>query len=96
MLGIPQAGGPGGRRDEAANGGEEFRLVEQEGVVAVVGLDLDKADTGRPPRSSACTTSRLSAVGNSQSLVKETTQKRVLVPAKASASRPPWSAARSK
>src|SRR6185437_14524680 len=45
---------------------------------------------------SACTISRLSSVGNSQSEVKDTRQKRVLVPRKALASTPPWSAARSK
>src|SRR5579864_8492688 len=45
---------------------------------------------------SACAMSLFSAVGNSQSLVNEMMQKRVLLPAKASASRPPCSAARSK
>src|SRR5215510_13129663 len=45
---------------------------------------------------SACTISRLSRVGYSQSLVNETTQKRVLVPLKALASTSPCSAARSK
>jgi hypothetical protein len=45
---------------------------------------------------SAWTSARLSDVGNSQSDVKLTTQKRVLVPVKASASVPPCSACRSK
>ena len=45
---------------------------------------------------SACTTGATLAVGNSQSEVKEMTQKRVFVPRKALASTPPCSAARSK
>ena len=45
---------------------------------------------------SACTTSRLSGVGNSQSLVKETRQKRERALRKALASTPPCSRARSK
>src|SRR5262245_65611376 len=32
--------------EEAANGGEELGLIEQEGVVALVGLHLDEADVG--------------------------------------------------
>src|SRR5581483_8228692 len=45
---------------------------------------------------SACTSSRLSEVGNSQSLVNEMMQNRALVPAKAAGSDPSCSAARSK
>src|SRR4029077_10960312 len=45
---------------------------------------------------SAWTISRLSRVGNSQSLVKDIRQNRVGVPLKALASTPPWAAARSK
>ena len=33
-------------REEAADRGEQFRLVEQEGVMAAVGLDLDEGDRG--------------------------------------------------
>src|SRR6516162_10226841 len=44
----------------------------------------------------ACTSSRLSEVGNSQSLVKEMMQNRERVPLKAFGSDPPCSAARSK
>src|SRR5262249_42059382 len=44
----------------------------------------------------ACTTARLSRVGNSQSLVKENRQKRTGVPRNTLASTPPCSAARSK
>ena len=36
----------GGADQEAAQGRLEFRLVEQEGVVALVALDLDEADIG--------------------------------------------------
>ena len=67
---------------------EQLRLVQQEGVVALVGLDLDEADIGGD-RVQRVHDLRLSAVGNSQSLVKETTQKRVFVPRKALASTPP-------
>jgi hypothetical protein len=45
---------------------------------------------------SACTMSRLSCVGNSQSLVKDIRQKRVGEPLKALASTPPCAPARSK
>ena len=37
--------------EKAAHGVEHFRLVQQEGVMAPVGLDLDKADIARPRRS---------------------------------------------
>ena len=37
----------GGRIEEAAHGREQLRLLQQEGVVALVGLDLDEADVGR-------------------------------------------------
>ena len=33
-----------GAAQEAAHGGDQIRLVEQEGVVALVGLDLDEGD----------------------------------------------------
>ena len=59
-------------------------------------VSISTKETEAPAAFSACTISRLSAVGNSQSLVKETRQKRVWLPRNASASRPPWSAARSK
>ena len=36
----------GGAFEEARQGGVKLRLVEQEGVVALVGLDLDEADIG--------------------------------------------------
>src|SRR5439155_2101306 len=45
---------------------------------------------------SACTSARLSDVGNSQSLVKEMMQKRGCFPGKAAGNDPPCSAARSK
>ena len=66
----------------------EVRLVEQEGVVALVGRDLDEADIGAG-RFSARAMARLSAVGNSQSEVNETMQKRVRVPRNAAARSPP-------
>src|SRR5690606_31770258 len=59
-------------------------------------VSISTKDTEAPAAFSACTTARFSSVGNSQSLVKETRQKRVSVPRNASASRPPWSTARSK
>src|SRR5438445_10747569 len=37
-----QSSRPCRRADEAVDGCEQFRLVEQEGIVAAVGLDLDK------------------------------------------------------
>ncbi len=78
----------GGGSQEAADGGEEDRLVEQEGVVAAVGLDLDEADRGAA-RIERADDRLLSTVGNSQSEVKEATQKRVREPRNALASRPP-------
>ena len=89
LLETPRAAGP---VEEAANDGEQFRLVEQEGVVALVGDDLRERDTRAPPALSAWTMARESEVGNSQSDVNETTQKRVGVPLKARATEPPKSA----
>ncbi len=74
---------------------EQLGLVEQEGVVALVGFTSTKL-TFAATALSACTTSRDSRVGNSQSLVNEIRQKRTGVFAKALASTPPCSAARSK
>src|SRR5882724_8349221 len=41
-----QAAMLGAAIEEAVQGGGEFRLVEQEGVMALVALDLDEADIG--------------------------------------------------
>ena len=73
---TPRAARGGG--EEAADGGEQLRLVEQEGVVAAVASRSRRSETLAAAALSACTTVRFSAVGNSQSVVKETTQKRVL------------------
>src|SRR6516162_575926 len=59
-------------------------------------VSISTKETLAPAALSARTTALLSGVGKSQSEVKETTQKRVLVPRKALARRPPCSAARSK
>ena len=56
----------GGGFDEAGHGHEHLGLVQQEGVVAFVARDLDEADRCAEALS-ACTTSRDSTVGNSQS-----------------------------
>ena len=55
-------------------------------------VSISANDTRALDAFSACTSARDSEVGNSQSLVKETTQKRVSIPANAFASTPPWSA----
>src|SRR4051812_13537351 len=57
-------------------------------------VSISTKETDAPAALSACTIERFSSVGNSQSLVKETTQKRVVVLVNASARVPPWSAAR--
>ncbi len=85
----------GGAVEKARQRRVELGLVEQEGVVALVGLDLDEADIGRD-RVERMDDGAAFRVGKSQSEVKETTQKRTCVPWKAPASKPPWSAARSK
>ncbi len=59
-------------------------------------VSISANDTRAPPALSACTIARDSEVGNSQSLVNDTTQKRVRVLRNAAASTPSWSAARSK
>src|SRR5690606_36081309 len=59
-------------------------------------LSISTKLTEAPAALSAWTTAREPEVGNSQSEVKDATQKRVFVPRKALASTPPWSAARSK
>src|SRR5215207_8981599 len=79
---------PGRPGEKAPHGGEHAGLVEKEGVVTLVALDLDEADRGgggveRMPIA------RESRVGKSQSEVKEMRQKRVFVPRNASASTPP-------
>src|SRR5271168_2220768 len=51
-------------------------------------VSISANDTRAPEALSACTSARDSEVGNSQSLVKETTQKRVWTPRKARASTP--------
>lgn len=66
---------------------EEFRHVEQERIVAAVGLDL------RERHACAAGIERVDRgarfeVGNNQSLVNDTTQNRVLVPRNACASTP--------
>ena len=48
--------------EEAAQGRVEFRLVEEERVVALVGLDLDETHVRRD-RVKPCTMARLSLVG---------------------------------
>jgi len=95
LMARPQ---PAHRRrpfEEAGQGAEHLRLLEQEGVVALVALDLDEGDVAATAFS-AWTIARFSRVGNSQSLVKEIRQKRVGVPLKALAKTPPWASARSK
>jgi len=77
-----------GGANETLEGREHFRLVEQEGVVALVGLDLDEAHIGGR-RVQRMDDLAVSDGGKSQSLEKATTQKRVLVPLKALASTPP-------
>jgi hypothetical protein len=57
---------------------------------------ISTKETGAAAALRPCTISRFSRVGNSQSLVNETTQKRVSVPRNAFATSPPCSAARSK
>src|SRR5262249_28566400 len=59
-------------------------------------VTISANETRAPPAFSACTMARESEVGNSQSDVNETTQKRVGVFLKALASTPSQSAARSK
>src|SRR6516225_520012 len=59
-------------------------------------VTISANDTRALEALSACTSARDSEVGNSQSLVNDTTQKRVLMPRKAFASTPLWSAAMSK
>ena len=51
-LALRQAAGLRGRVEEAAHDGEQFRFIEQEGVVALVGLDLGEghARAGRIER----------------------------------------------
>src|ERR1700758_4758777 len=51
-------------------------------------VSISANDTRALEALSACTSARDSEVGNSQSLVNDTTQKRVLMPRKASASTP--------
>ena len=75
----PRSGQPavlGAAGQKAAQGLEQLGLVQQEGVVALVGLDLDKADIGGDgvQRMDQLRGSR--DVGNSQSLVKEMMQNR--------------------
>src|SRR5712671_5906554 len=46
---APEAGDAavlGTAGQKSAQGGEQLRLLQQEGVVPLVGLDLDKADVG--------------------------------------------------
>src|SRR5262245_54775719 len=45
MTGLEPAA-VGAAVEEAAQGGKEFRLLEQEGVMPLVALDLDEADVG--------------------------------------------------
>ena len=71
------------------DGGEKLRLVEQEGVVAAVGLDLDEGDVRRRGVQRMHDGAVLRASGTASREVKETTQKRVFVPRKALASTPP-------
>ena len=49
--------------EEAAQRAVELRLVQQEGVVALVGLDLDEARRSPPPRSAPCDGARFSPSG---------------------------------
>ena len=46
LMAPPSPRARAAEREEAVDGGEQFRLVEQEGVVAAVGLDLDEGDRG--------------------------------------------------
>ncbi len=69
------------RRDgieEAAHGREHFRLVEQEGVMAACRSRSRQNSHWPPPRSAHGRCACSPTVGNSQSLVKEMMQKRVL------------------
>src|SRR6185437_910674 len=59
-------------------------------------VSISANDTRALEALSACTSARDSEVGNSQSLVNDTTQKRVLMPLNALARTPSWSAAISK
>ena len=59
-------------------------------------VSISANDTRALEALSACTSARDSEVGNSQSEVNDTTQKRVLMPRNACASTPSWSAAISK
>src|SRR5437899_1880495 len=59
-------------------------------------VSISANDTRALEALSACTSARDSEVGNSQSLVNDTTQNRVWTPLKARASTPSWSAAMSK
>ena len=61
----------------------EFRLVEQEGVVALVALDLDEAHVGRRLVERAGDGARLRGREQPVAELKEITQKRVCEPAKA-------------
>ena len=78
----------GCRVEKAARGGEQLRLVEQERVVALVAVDLDEAHGSGGGVQRMHEGARIE-VGNSQSDVNDTTQKRVLVPRKALARTPP-------
>ena len=85
-----------GRLQEGAGDVEEIRARR---AGRRRGRGRSRSPRTTPARStafSACTSARDSEVGNSQSLVNDTTQKRVWMPRNASASTPSWSAAMSK
>ena len=92
------ARGPGGSRVDLVL---VAAMVERGSRVLAVGCGDGEllrllSETRALPALSACTTERDSEVGNSQSDVNETTQKRVGVSLNALASTPPQSAAKSK